>query len=1443
MNSLLRLATAAAVMVLMAAWSVNATGSVRISSDIDNETASFEVKPGNAGGTEVKLDIPAVEMVPTSLEGRSYQKIQLPTAEHIFEGEIAEDGKPDLPVITTNIAIPDMAGIGFTVDYESYDIISDVDIAPAQPPKLESSAEVPPFTIDSEFYSRDEFYPSDIAEVRDPVIMRDVRMVQVAIYPVQYNPARKQLKVYRNISVNLTYDSENVVNPKTHRAGFISEAFMPLYRSTVANFDDLYSTLDVRRGGILIIAKDALIDTLRTLANWKHRKGYYVYLTPTTEVAPGGYPNYSQVYNYINTAYDTWEVPPEYVMIVGDNSGTYSIPDYPYSYYSSDHEYSCVDGTDYIPDLAISRLSVSTMTDLRIALAKILDYENDPNMENVNHWTYGFSSAGNIGSVTPRLTVLWVRELLMEYGFTSVDTCFGYGSTAPNPLMNTYFNNGPSIISYRGWGFTDHLGAPAYYINDLNQIPNNNNLGILASLTCGTGDFGASLCFGEHWIRMGYSTTQYKGGPCFYGSTDHSTHTRWNNPIMVGYYWGIFKENNYHFAAAAVRGKIQQYNTFPRYINPGGDIEKYFHTYNMLGDPELSVRTKPPIYLIVTRPDQIDYGLNHVYVNVMDNAEHVVEGAYVTLYKESGGEEELWVVGRTDANGDVALVFDPPSEGDMMLTVSGRDLFPYQGTIEIVSGNTIVGYDTYTIDDDNSGYSSGNNDGVANPGETVELSINLKNFGSGQTASGVSAFLETLDENSAKVNWAESDFPNIPPDQSVTSSNPYVVKIMPQAQEGDMAHLKITATDSGNNTWESSVEIPVSAPKFVVTGVTFSDANGRLDPGETLDMILTIQNIGSLDAVNVSGSVYTMDDYTAMADPNCSFGDIASGASGNNSGDVLIISSVPETFDGHTINLMLHTGTAAGYEAEIPFTVHVGQVLSTDPTGPDAYGYHMFDNTDIDYAPAPTYDWAEIAPSLGGQGTRLYFVGGTDDGSNVITLPFDFVYYGENYGALMVCTNGFAALDTFAFDIAGNYWWNFFNWPIPDPGSARGQISPFWDDLSYTGNYGVFTWYDQNDHRFIIEWYSMTHRNTGSYETFEMIITDPQYHPTLTGDSEITFHYKTIVNNDGGENYSSVGYESWSELMGQEYTYDNTYSPGSATLANNRSIKITTNTGWGGVKGLVDLNNSGFNGGVTVTTSYGRFRITSEDGSYWLRNVPPGTVDITANIRGWFPATNTDVNVTADVTTDNVDFSLTQCDVPTNLEASQGLGDRIELTWDAVSHPDLDGYNVYRAHWQNGDYVKLNTDPVSVTAYADSTLPDNDVYWYAVTAAYSGSYGNAESIESNKDYGSTEIITGIEEETQAVPREFFISQNYPNPFNPTTNLSYGLPRDSEVRIDIFNVLGQRVLTLVDEFQTAGFKTVSWDGRDSAGGKVSTGVYFYTIEAGNYHDSKKMLLIK
>lgn len=94
-----------------------------------------------------------------------------------------------------------------------------------------------------------------------------------------------------------------------------------------------------------------------------------------------------------------------------------------------------------------------------------------------------------------------------------------------------------------------------------------------------------------------------------------------------------------------------------------------------------------------------------------------------------------------------------------------------------------------------------------------------------------------------------------------------------------------------------------------------------------------------------------------------------------------------------------------------------------------------------------------------------------------------------------------------------------------------------------------------------------------------------------------------------------------------------------------------------------------------------------------------------------------------------------------------------------------------------------------------------------------------------------------------LPTEFELSQNMPNPFNPSTQISFALPSAAKVNLTVFNVLGQQVKTLVDEYMTAGYQTVTWDGRDNGGASVASGVYFYRIAADDFAETKKMLLLK
>jgi hypothetical protein len=105
---------------------------------------------------------------------------------------------------------------------------------------------------------------------------------------------------------------------------------------------------------------------------------------------------------------------------------------------------------------------------------------------------------------------------------------------------------------------------------------------------------------------------------------------------------------------------------------------------------------------------------------------------------------------------------------------------------------------------------------------------------------------------------------------------------------------------------------------------------------------------------------------------------------------------------------------------------------------------------------------------------------------------------------------------------------------------------------------------------------------------------------------------------------------------------------------------------------------------------------------------------------------------------------------------------------------------------------------------------------------------------------STDVA--VEEETE-VPASFSLSQNHPNPFNSKTAIEYSLPQEGQVKITIYNILGQRVKTLLDQRQARGHKRVFWDGKNEKAKTVSSGIYFYRMETEEFVQTKKMLYLK
>ena len=100
-----------------------------------------------------------------------------------------------------------------------------------------------------------------------------------------------------------------------------------------------------------------------------------------------------------------------------------------------------------------------------------------------------------------------------------------------------------------------------------------------------------------------------------------------------------------------------------------------------------------------------------------------------------------------------------------------------------------------------------------------------------------------------------------------------------------------------------------------------------------------------------------------------------------------------------------------------------------------------------------------------------------------------------------------------------------------------------------------------------------------------------------------------------------------------------------------------------------------------------------------------------------------------------------------------------------------------------------------------------------------------------------------EEPSETLPSEFGLNQNYPNPFNPSTEISFSLRSAENVKLEIFNVQGRKVRTLIEAPMAAGEHTIQWDGRSESGNRVASGVYMYRLQAGEFTDSKKMTLVK
>ncbi len=1201
-------------------------------------------RPGDAPDVEVKLlqesrdllilqmDLNHLTAEHVEIAGRDFSRLDISGA-----SDQGAQGHPALPAISRLLQVPD--GLGVTlriVDMDTREFDTDP-IAPVPPRDGEA------IQVDETYYKRDLSHLQPSAEIGAPGVMRDLRVSPLVFHPVQYDPAAGKLIVAVSMTVEITFapDGAGADVPAPKSAMSRTESFARFYENNVLNYDDADNkSLPEELGTYLMICRDnaTVLSHVAPLVEWRQRQGYKVLLATTAETGT----TTTSIKNYIQDIYDTEKPALEFVTLVGDIGGSYGIPTYieSDSGYSGrgDHTYTMLAGGDILPDIHLARLSFDddNLTNLQQIVNKIVSYETAPPTGADPDWFTRGSLVGDPSSsgITCIYVNQWVRDQLLAHSYTEIDSLW-----SPNwSTMRTNYNKGATLMTYRGW-----LGMSGFSASYAENLTNTGELGFAVVMTCDSGSIEDDMSPSEAFVR-----NPAAGGVASIGTATIGTHTRYNNCMFTGVIDGAYNSGDYRVGPALTSGKLAMYNNY--FLAEPTRTEIWMVWNNLIGDAATEIWTGFPDEFSVAYDATMDLGANSVFAEVTDTGSGLpVAGARVTLYKGT----EIRLSAETDALGRVNLPMSGYTAGDLSITVSRHNYIPHLGTIVIGAPTDLVALESFLIDDTN----WGNSDGQLNPGEHVQVGVQLHNHGT-VTATSVSATISSSDPWVA-IDAASANYGDIGPGADDWGNTMFEITLPQDAPAEYFVQIDL-AVSSGGDTWHSLLEIEITGGSFLYLSHTFGGPGGDLDPGETGSLSVNLRNDGNAAIAGATATLISGSPWVAVNDAAGTYGAMTINGTDENTADPFDISVASDCFLGHLATFGVVLETSEGTRDTIEFQEQIGTASSTDPVGPDAYGYHAFDDTDTGYLYAPVYDWVEIDPTIGGSGLDLGLSdnGWEQDDTATILLPFDFVFYGETYDRVSICSNGWIAPGTTSLV-------NYRNWSLPTAGTPNGMICGFWDNLyEQAGTGGVFWWNDTANNRVIVEWSRMRNDAGGSNETFQIILYDPAVHETDSGDSIIEMMYNAVSQVDGTNGYATVGLQSPDHTDALLYTYWNQYPAAAASLTTGRALRFQTFAAI--PKGRLEGNVTNASGGgspvkdaqIAVLGS-GRSFLTVTDGSYG-GNVQPGTFDVIATHPSFAPDTTYNVVIVEDATT-VVDFSLVDIAGPdfTNTTVLMGTSDTV----------------------------------------------------------------------------------------------------------------------------------------------------------------------------------------
>lgn len=599
---------------------------------------------------------------------------------------LSKAGQPNIPTLSIPVIVSDHSRMDVRIVETEYIDYHDFDIAPSKGdfPRSINPEDVP-FSYGEE-YNKDAFFPSTYVNLDSPYILRDFRGQNVKVTPFAYNPITRVLRVYNKMTIEVYSSSDRGENEKDRHSEIIriDNDFEQIYGSRFINYQESNAKYTVvgEEGDLLIICHDAFMAAMEPFVEWKNTIGRRTTIVGTSVTGTST----DNIKAYISDQYD--ENPNlTHVLLVGDVAhipGKYiNFTGYPGC---SDWWYGQLSGDDYYNELIVGRFSVESVDDVTNHVNKVIHYERD--IDTSDTWLkvgqgvskrenmYGHFGEDDYEHIDN------IREDLLEYNYTTVhrdyDNVNGVSSSAA--MVSEHINNGVSIINYCNHGSPTSWGVFSYSNSHINQLVNDNKLPFIISVACNNGqyDYYSGVCFAEAWLRAKNNTNGNPTGAI--GGMFSYISQPWIPPmygqdemvdILVESYSNNIKRT---MGGVALNGNM-------KVLDYGGSQPDYcatYNTWNLFGDPTLTLRNDIPEDMQVSHNEEMGVSSTVFVVNAVD-----AEGAVATLTKE--GE----IIGSAVVeDGEAVISFESLAAGEVNLTVFGYNKITYINTVDVVEGGS-----------------------------------------------------------------------------------------------------------------------------------------------------------------------------------------------------------------------------------------------------------------------------------------------------------------------------------------------------------------------------------------------------------------------------------------------------------------------------------------------------------------------------------------------------------------------------------------------------------------------------------------------------------------------------------------------------------------------------------------------------------------------------------